>query len=42
MEAKAWPIATFVRGVMVMCEDTLVHPGLGEPVKFVETLPAEA
>ncbi|MEP7211367.1 MAG: dihydroorotase [Alphaproteobacteria bacterium] len=41
MEAKAWPVATFVRGIMVMCEDTLVHPGLGEPVKFVETLPAE-
>jgi dihydroorotase len=41
MEAKAWPVATFVRGTMVMCEDTLVHPGLGEPVKFVETLPAE-
>jgi dihydroorotase len=42
MEAKAWPVATFVRGIMVMCEDTLVHPGLGEPVKFVETLPAES
>jgi dihydroorotase len=42
MEAKAWPVATFVRGTMVMCEDTLVHPGLGEPVKFVETLPAES
>ncbi len=42
MEAKAWPVATFVRGTMVMCEDTLVHPGLGQPVRFVETLPAEA
>ena len=42
MQAKAWPVATFVRGVMVMCEDTLVHPGLGQPVRFVETLPAEA
>ena len=41
MEAKAWPVATFVRGTMVMCEDTLVHPGLGQPVRFVETLPAE-
>ncbi|MBI1360668.1 MAG: dihydroorotase [Alphaproteobacteria bacterium] len=42
MEAKAWPVATFVRGNMVMCEDQLVHPGLGEPVQFVEALPAEA
>jgi dihydroorotase len=41
MEAKAWPVATFVRGTMVMCEDVLVHPGLGQPVRFVETLPAE-
>ncbi len=39
MEAKAWPIATFVRGVLVMMEGALVAPGRGEPVKFVETLP---
>lgn len=38
VEAKAWPVATFVRGTMIMCEDTLVAPGRGEPVKFVETL----
>ncbi len=37
-EAKAWPIATFVRGQMVMCEDSLVSPGRGQPVRFVETL----
>jgi dihydroorotase len=40
VEAKAWPMATFVRGTMVMCEDALVAPGTGEPVKFVETLEA--
>ncbi len=39
MEAKAWPVATFVRGSMVMCEGALVAPGLGEPVRFTETLP---
>lgn len=39
MEATAWPIATFVRGTLVMMEGALVAPGRGEPVKFVETLP---
>lgn len=39
MEASAWPIATFVRGALVMMEGALVAPGRGEPVKFVETLP---
>ncbi len=39
MEATAWPVATFVRGAMVMCDDQLVAPGRGEPVRFVETLP---
>jgi dihydroorotase len=39
MEAKAWPVATFVRGSMVMCDGQLVAPGRGEPVRFVETLP---
>ena len=38
MEAKAWPVATFVRGAMVMCDDQLVAPGRGEPVRFAETL----
>jgi dihydroorotase len=38
LEAKAWPMATFVRGVMVMCDGALVAPGRGEPVRFVETL----
>ena len=38
MEAKAWPVATFVRGSLVMCDGALVAPGRGEPVRFVETL----
>jgi dihydroorotase len=37
-EAKAWPVATFIRGVMVMCDGQLVSPGRGEPVRFAETL----
>jgi dihydroorotase len=39
METKAWPVATIVRGIMVMCDGGLVAPGRGEPVRFVETLP---
>jgi len=39
MQAKAWPVATFVRGSLVMCDGALVAPGRGEPVRFVETLP---
>jgi dihydroorotase len=39
MEAKAWPVATIVRGIMVMCDGGLVAPGRGEPVRFLETLP---
>jgi dihydroorotase len=42
MEATGWPVATFVRGQMIMCDETLVHPGLGKPVKFIETRPADA
>jgi len=38
MEAKAWPMATFERGAMVMCDGALVAPGRGEQVQFVETL----
>lgn len=40
-EAKAWAVAAFVRGKMVMCEDQLTTPGIGEPVRFVETLKGE-
>jgi dihydroorotase len=40
VEAKAWPIATFVRGALVMWDGALVSPGRGEPVRFIETLSA--
>ncbi|HEV7694123.1 MAG TPA: dihydroorotase [Hyphomonadaceae bacterium] len=39
MEAKAWPVATFIRGTMVMGEGQLLAPGRGEPARFTETLP---
>jgi dihydroorotase len=38
MEAKGWPVATFVRGTMIMCDAEIVAPGQGEPVRFIETL----
>jgi dihydroorotase len=37
-EAKAWPMATIVRGVVVMRDDEVIAPHLGEPVRFAETL----
>jgi dihydroorotase len=38
MEAKGWPVATIIRGAVVMREDEVVAPHLGEPVRFAETL----
>ncbi|ODT86248.1 dihydroorotase [Phenylobacterium sp. SCN 70-31] len=38
VEAKGWPMATIVRGRVVMRDDEIVAPGLGEPVRFLETL----
>jgi dihydroorotase len=40
MEAKGWPIATIIRGRVVMRDDEIVAPGLGQPVRFRETLDA--
>jgi len=37
-EAKGWPMATIVRGKIVMRDDEIVRPGEGEPVRFAETL----
>jgi dihydroorotase len=37
-QAKGWPIATIIRGRIVMREGELVGPGGGEPVRFLETL----
>jgi len=40
MEAKGWPVATIVRGRVVMREGEIVLPHAGEPVRFQETLAA--
>jgi dihydroorotase len=40
MEAKGWPVATVVRGQVVMRDDEVVAPHLGGPVRFLETLAA--
>jgi dihydroorotase len=39
-EAKGWPVATIIRGRVVMRDDEVVAPALGEPVRFLETLAA--
>lgn len=38
MEAKGWPKATIIRGRVVMRDEEIVAPSLGEPVRFLETL----
>ena len=38
METTGWPVATIVRGNIVMRERALVADGQGRPVQFVETL----
>ncbi|MGI8840203.1 MAG: dihydroorotase [Caulobacteraceae bacterium] len=39
-EAKGWPVATLIRGRPVMRDGEVAAPGLGEPVRFLETLAA--
>jgi dihydroorotase len=38
MTVTGWAVGTFVRGRQVMWEGTLLTPGVGEPVRFLETL----
>jgi dihydroorotase len=38
MEAKGWPVATIIRGKVVMRDDEIVAPSQGEAVRFQETL----
>jgi dihydroorotase len=38
MQAKGWPMATIIRGRVVMRDDEVIAPHLGEPVRFAETL----
>jgi dihydroorotase len=40
IEAKGWPMATIIRGRVVMRDGEIVAPGLGQPVRFRETLAA--
>ncbi len=37
-EAQGWPMATIIRGRAVMRDGALVAPGLGAPMRFLETL----
>ena len=37
-EAKVWPIATIIRGRVVMRDDEVIAEGTGAPVRFLETL----
>ncbi len=39
-KATGWPTATIIRGQVVMQDGDLVNPGLGQPVRFQETLGA--
>jgi dihydroorotase len=38
-EARGWPVATVIRGEVVMQEGEIVRPGLGRPLSFMEALP---
>ncbi len=38
--AQGWPMATIVRGQVVMRDGEVIAPGLGRPVRFQETLTA--
>ncbi len=41
MEAKGWPMATIIRGQLVMRDGELAQPGRGEPIRFLENLGAK-
>jgi dihydroorotase len=40
-ETQGWPMATIIRGRTVMRDGELTAPGLGEPARFLETLPTD-
>jgi dihydroorotase len=42
MEAKGWPVATIVRGRVVMRDGEVMAEGTGAPVRFGETLTVAA
>jgi len=37
-EAKGWPMATIIRGAVVMRDGELTAPAMGRPLRFLETL----
>jgi dihydroorotase len=39
LTVTGWPVGTIVRGRTVMWDGELVTPSIGEPVRFLETLP---
>jgi dihydroorotase len=40
MEAVGWPMATVIRGMVVMRDGEVMSPSQGRPVRFLETLAA--
>jgi dihydroorotase len=42
LSVTGWPVGTFVRGNRVMWEGSLMTPAQGKPVRFLETLAANA
>jgi dihydroorotase len=40
MEVTGWPKATIIRGRVVMRDDEIIAPSMGQPVRFQETLAA--
>jgi dihydroorotase len=38
MRVTGWPVGTYVRGRRVVWDGALLTPGVGEPVRFLETL----
>jgi dihydroorotase len=38
LKVTGWPMATIIRGRVVMRDDELLAPALGEPIRFQETL----
>jgi len=40
-EAEGWPVATIVRGMLVMREGEILRRGEGRPVRFMEALPTD-
>jgi dihydroorotase len=40
-EARGWPVGTIIRGQAVMRDGELIAPSRGQPIRFLETLPAD-